>query len=79
MYAIERGGYMRVNMNIPDELVKHIDEQAKSLNISRSAYVVMTMSQKVQSDIILNSMPDLKRAISAIETSIKDKGARAIE
>lgn len=32
---------MRLGINLPDELVAQIDERAKSLYISRSAYMLL--------------------------------------
>ena len=35
---------MRCNVNIDEQLVKEIDEKAKSLHLSRSAYISMACS-----------------------------------
>lgn len=48
---------MKVSLNIPDELLVRIDEQAKSLSLSRSAYVSMTVTKAIQTEKILNSLP----------------------
>lgn len=45
---------MRLGINLPDELVAQIDERAKSLYISRSAYIATALSQKLQSDKMLD-------------------------
>jgi hypothetical protein len=81
-YAVERGEKMRVNMNVPDDLLKQIDEQAENLKINRTAYIVMSMAQKVQQDQIMNAMPDLKQAIFEIEKTLqsaKKDGGQVIE
>ena len=44
---------MKVTVNIPNELLKEIDERAKSMYLSRSAYVTMTLSQRLQQDKVL--------------------------
>lgn len=50
---------MRVNLNIPDELVAQIDARAKSLFVNRTAWIVMTLSQKLREDGLIEKMPDM--------------------
>ena len=50
---------MRVNINISDDLLKQIDEKAKSLYVSRSAYITLALVQKLQSDSVIDTMPTL--------------------
>lgn len=50
---------MRLSINLPEELVEQIDERAKSLFISRSAYIATALSQKLQSDKIFDDMPEM--------------------
>ena len=50
---------MRVNINISDDLLKQIDEKAKSLFVSRSAYITLALVQKLQSDSVIDTMPSL--------------------
>ena len=50
---------MRLGINLPDELVEQIDERAKALYISRSAYIATALSQKLQSDKMMDNMPEL--------------------
>jgi metal-responsive CopG/Arc/MetJ family transcriptional regulator len=55
-----KGAYiMRVNINISDDLLKQIDEKAKSLYVSRSAYITLALVQKLQSDSVIDTMPTL--------------------
>lgn len=50
---------MRVNLVVPDDLVEKVDRAAKALNISRSAYICIAMSQKVQQDDMLYALPEM--------------------
>ena len=62
---------MRVNINISDDLLKQIDEKAKSLFVSRSAYITLALVQKLQSDSVIDTMPtlvDLAKKAQATET-----------
>lgn len=61
---------MRVNLIMPDDLVSQIDSQAKSLGVSRSAYMVMSLSQKIQSEQALKSMPELQSMFNAFQVKL---------
>ena len=65
---------MRVNINISDDLLKQIDEKAKSLFVSRSAYITLALVQKLQSDSVIDSMPtlvDLAKKAQATDTTVQ--------
>lgn len=53
---------MRVNINMDEELLKAVDEQANKIHVSRSAYIAFACTQKIQNDKMLESMPDMLRA-----------------
>lgn len=45
---------MRVNINLNEELVKKIDEAARKMYVSRSAYISFAVSQRIQLDFVQN-------------------------
>ena len=57
---------------MPDELVSQIDEVAKRLGVSRSAYIVLSMSQRIQSDLAIRSMPDLQILMNDIQSKLSN-------
>ena len=61
---------MKVTVNIPNELLKEIDERAKSMYLSRSAYVTMTLSQRLQQDKVLDSMPEMLQALKDVKSVV---------
>jgi isochorismate hydrolase len=63
---------MRINLNIPDELVKTIDEKAKSLNLNRTAYVVMTLSTYFKQEKAMDSISDMDKLIKEIKKLKED-------
>lgn len=63
---------MRVSINISDELLEKIDERAKKLYISRSAYISTALSQKLQADDMFDAMPQLLAKINEVGESIPD-------
>lgn len=68
---------MRLGINLPDELVAQIDERAKSLYISRSAYIATALSQKLQSDKMLDNMPELMQTMKEAVRISKQKSLPA--
>lgn len=59
---------MRININISEDLLNQIDEKAKALFISRSAYIATALSQKLQNDKLMDSMPEMLQTMkSAVE------------
>lgn len=74
---------MRVNINMDEELVKKIDEIANKMYVSRSAYIAFAVSQKIQQDKMLESMPDVlevaRQAIKyeqskSVNTALSEEG-----
>lgn len=68
---------MRININLSEELLKQIDERAKALYISRSAYIATALSQKLQSDKMLDNMPELMQIMKEAVFISKQKGLSA--
>lgn len=54
---------MRININISEELLAQIDEKAKALYISRSAYIATALSQKLQSDKLMGNIPEIMQTM----------------
>lgn len=61
---------MRLNMILPDELCADVDELARQLGVSRSAYIVMALKQKVQSEQVMKSMPELQNMMVQMQQKL---------
>lgn len=67
---------MRLSINLSEDLVKQIDEKAKELYISRSAFIATALSQKLQNDKVLDTMPNLMKTMQdAIKLEKSKAGA----
>lgn len=55
---------MRVNLLMPDDLVAKLDERARYLNISRSAYINMSVSRQLDVDQMSKNLPSLIEALN---------------
>lgn len=56
---------MRITFLADDELVDKLDFEAKRLHISRSAYIVMTLAQKLQAE---KTVGDLSKLIDVYQS-----------
>lgn len=56
---------MRITFLADDELVDKLDFEAKRLHISRSAYIVMTLAQKLQAE---KTVGDLSKLIDIYQS-----------
>lgn len=62
------GLFMRINITMDDDLIKKVDEVAKKMYVSRSAYIAFAVSQKMQQDSLMENMPEMLQTMkSAIE------------
>ena len=50
---------MRVNINMPDDLQAEVDKKAKALNLSRSSYVTMIITQFFEQQKAMNTLEGL--------------------
>nr|CDL66298.1 unnamed protein product [uncultured bacterium] len=64
---------MRVNINLSEELLNQIDEKARALYISRSAYIATALSQKLQSDKMMDNMPEIMQTMKEAVRIEKEK------
>ena len=65
---------MRLNITLADSLVKEVDEKAKAMYLSRSAYIAMALTEKLQKDKTMDNMPEMLRLFrDALEFEKKKK------
>ena len=57
------GDEMRINITISEELCKQVDERAKAMFISRSAYISTALSQKMQADDAMRMLPETAKTM----------------
>lgn len=62
---------MRINVNISEELCRQIDERAKSMFLSRSAYISTALAQKMQADDAMKMLPEMAKTMQTAMDMIK--------
>lgn len=62
-----------VSVNLKNEHLKYLDENAKELGMSRSSFVAMMISQHMQSQDLVKILPDLVNVLSDLDRQLKEK------
>ena len=52
---------------LSNRLIAEMDEQCDKLNISRTAYISMALTEKLKNDKMLEQVPDILQAIATIK------------
>ena len=50
---------MRISVSVTDELLRQVDEAANKLNINRSAYIAISIQEKIKNDNIATNLPKI--------------------
>ena len=61
----------KVNMVIPDDFLKEIDERAANLNVNRTAFILMSLSQKFQQDDLIQRVPEMLSQMEKMEKELR--------
>lgn len=61
----------KVNMIIPDDFLKEIDERAANLNVNRTAFILMSLSQKFQQDDLIQRVPEMLSQMEKMEKKLR--------
>ena len=56
----------RFNINLDEKLLKSVDEKAKSLSITRTAYISIALSEKLRNDVAFEKIPEMLVAIKEL-------------
>jgi len=51
--------YVQMNVSVPVNVFKRVNEECNALGINRSAYVTMTLNQKWQQDEFTKHLPEV--------------------
>lgn len=61
---------MKITINMPDDLLKDVDERAKSMYLSRSSFINMALSQRLQQDKVLDNVPEMLQALRDVKNVV---------
>lgn len=55
---------MKITVNIPEEVLEKADNRCKQLGISRSAFITMTVSEKLMQTDVMDNVPKMLELMS---------------
>lgn len=61
---------MRLNITLPEYVVKETDRRAAELGISRSGYIAAALAQKAQYDDMMTSLPQMMKLLKEHEAEL---------
>lgn len=60
MCIYRKGSFMtKFNINLDEKLLKAVDERARSLSITRTAYIAIALSEKLRNDMAFEKIPEM--------------------
>ena len=62
---------MKANINLPEDVLEKTDKRAKALGLSRSAFITMTLSEKLMQTDLMDSIPKVLEAMSKLTENEK--------
>lgn len=65
----------KININVPEELLLRIDEEADLKHMTRTAYIIRATSQAVQADTFLREQPDIQRKVTELTEALSSVAA----
>lgn len=70
---------MKATISISEELLQKVDERAKAMYLSRSAFITMALTQKMQADDAMVMLPALTKTMNdAIALQREQDGQRTL-
>lgn len=57
----------RVTITVPGDLIDSLDAAANAMNLTRSAYIAVAVTEKIQKDEMLKQLPYLVHKLQAEE------------
>ena len=63
----------KINIILPIDLLEKVDNKAKSLYMTRTAYIIHSLINTLNSDEIIQSLPELKKVINLMQQDEENK------
>ena len=67
----------KININIPEELLTKLDDEADLQHMTRTAYIIRAVAQMVEADTFLRMQPDIKRRMTELTEALSSVAAIA--
>lgn len=65
----------KININVPEELLARLDEEANLQHVTRTAYILRAVQQSIEADTFLRVQPDIKRKLLDLQNDLQSVAA----
>lgn len=65
----------KININVPEELLSRLDDEAALQHMTRTAYILRAVQQCIEADTFLRVQPDIKRKLLDIQNDLQSVAA----
>lgn len=65
----------KININVPEDLLAKIDDEADLKHMTRTAYMLNAVTQSLEADAFLRQQPDIKRKLLELQDAMSSIGA----
>lgn len=62
----------KININVPEELLNIIDEEARLRHLTRTAYILSACQQCIEKDRFLRAQPDIQRKMNELTEALNE-------
>lgn len=67
----------KININVPEDLLAKIDDEADQKHMTRTAYMLRAVQQSLEADAFLRQQPDIKRKLIELQDAMSSVAALA--
>lgn len=67
----------KININVPEDLLAKIDDEADLKHMTRTAYMLKAVQQSLEADAFLRQQPDIKRKLIELQDAMSSVAALA--
>ena len=61
----------RINITLPDYVLKETDRRAAKLGTSRSSYIALALNQKAQADDLADTLPQMNELMKQLKDKLE--------
>lgn len=62
----------KINMNVPEELLQQIDDEADLKHMTRTAYILNACQKSLEADRFLRAQPDIQRKMAELSEALNE-------
>ncbi len=65
----------KININVPEELLARLDDEADMKHMTRTAYILGAVQKSLEADAFLRAQPDIQRKLTELNEALSSVAA----